>query len=102
MNRCRGSRRSSGRHFVNSPHIAERFEKLARAEADERHLFILLHESALPFSISSGLTFADTLPPDSPPVPAYITHVWLAPGFSQRVLLWSQTEGWRNFYPYAN
>jgi hypothetical protein len=36
-----------------APHIPEHFAKLARAQADERHLFIPLHDSALPFSISS-------------------------------------------------
>jgi hypothetical protein len=50
------------------------FEKLGKADADERHLFIPLHDSALPFSISSELVFEDTLPPDPPPVPESVTH----------------------------
>ena len=85
-----------------SPHIKPHFEKLARADADERHLFIPLHDSALPFSISSELMFGDTLPPEPPPVPDSVTHLWLAPAFSRRVLLWSQAVGWRNFYPYGD
>jgi hypothetical protein len=82
------------------PHIPKRFEKLAKSDADERHLFIPLHESALPFSISSGLMFGDALPPEPPPVPDYVTHLWLAPAFSRRVLLWSQEAGWQNGRPY--
>jgi hypothetical protein len=74
--------------------------KLARADADERHLFVPLHDSALPFSISSELMFGDMLPPDPPPIPEYITHLWLAPAFSSRVLLWCKALGWRNFHPY--
>jgi hypothetical protein len=85
-----------------SPHIPEHFEKLANANADERHLFIPLHNSALPFRISTVLMFDDALPAEPPPVPGHITHLWLAPAFSRRVLLWSQSEGWRNFFPYGN
>jgi hypothetical protein len=80
-----------------SPKIQEHFEKLARTDADQRHLFIPLHDSALPFSISSELVFEDALPPDPPPLPDSVTHLWLAPAGSRRVLLWSQAVGWRNF-----
>jgi hypothetical protein len=86
--------------FQENAHIAPHFEKLAKAEADERHLFIALHESALPFSISTELTFSETRPREPPPLPDYITHLWLAPAFSRRVLLWCQPEGWRNLYPF--
>ncbi len=89
-----------GAAFAKSPHIQSHFEKLARADADERHLFIALHDSALPFSITSGLAFGKALPPEPPPVPDYISHLWLAPAFSRRVLLWSREEGWRNLSPY--
>lgn len=86
--------------FRESPDIASHFEKLAKADADERHLFIALHDSALPFSISSELMFGETLPSQPPPVPDGITHLWLAPAFSRRVLLWSRTKFWRNVFPY--
>jgi hypothetical protein len=79
------------------PHIQKRFDKLARAGADERHLFIPLHDSALPFSVSSELMFKETLPPDPPVVPDSVTHLWLAPAGSPRLLLWSRAEGWRNY-----
>jgi hypothetical protein len=85
------------REAFKSLHIVKHFEKLARADADERHLFIPLHDSALPFSVSSELVFEDTLPPDPPPLPESVTHLWLAPEGSRRVLLWSNPEGWRNF-----
>jgi hypothetical protein len=80
-----------------SPHIEPHFEKLLRTDADERHLFIPLHDSALPFSISSELVFEDTLPPEPPRLPDSVTHLWLAPAGSRRVLLWSRAAGWRNF-----
>lgn len=89
------------RTAFNAPHIPPHFAKLASAVADERHLFIPLHASALPFRISSVLMFDGALPSEPPPVPAHITHLWLAPEYSRRVLLWSQPEGWRNFLPYG-
>jgi hypothetical protein len=79
------------------PHIQKHFDKLARTGADERHLFIPLHDSALPFSVSSELIFKETLPPDPPVVPDSVTHLWLAPAGSPRVLLWTRAEGWRNY-----
>jgi hypothetical protein len=87
--------------FLENRHVAPHFEKLERANADERHLFIPLHDSALPFSVGSELIFSDTLPPDPPRVPRLITHLWVAPAFGKRVLLWSRSEGWRNCYPYG-
>jgi hypothetical protein len=87
--------------FDAAPHIQSHFEKLAReTAADERHLLIPLHDTALSFTLTSGLAFANQLPSDPPPVPPSITHLWLAPAFSSRVLLWRQSEGWRNFFPY--
>lgn len=84
-----------------SPHISSHFRKLAKVEAEERHLFIALHDSALPFSIASELMFGEqSLPPEPPPVPDHITDVWLAPAYSRRVLLWSRGKGWESFSPY--
>jgi hypothetical protein len=90
------------RTAFNVPHIPPHFAKLATASADERHLFIPLHDSALPFTLATGLMFGDALPSDPPPVPGHITHLWLAPAYSRRVLLWSRQDSWRNFFPYGN
>jgi hypothetical protein len=88
------------RQAFQSPHIPAHFEKLANAAADQRHLFIPLHDSALPPGITLELMTGDALPSKPPPVPHSITHLWLAPAFSKRVLLCSRPEGWRNIYPY--
>jgi len=85
--------------FNAAPHIAEHFAKLAREVADEHHLFIPLHDTALPFALTAGLAFGDQLPTDPPPIPAGISHLWLAPPFTGRVLLWSRSAGWRDFFP---
>jgi hypothetical protein len=78
------------------PHIKRHFDKLARAGTDERHLFIPLHDSAFPFSVFSELMFKETLPPDPPVIPDSVTHLWLAPAGSRRVLLWTRDAGWQN------
>ena len=83
----------------DAAHMPRHLGKLARAEADERHLFIPLHLSALPFAVSDGLTVGDQLPPNPPPLPAGITHLWLAPQYGRRVLLWTPT-GWQQHHPY--
>jgi len=89
------------REAFDLPHVARHFEKLKRASVDERHLFIPLHDSCLPDSLALGLMFdSDSLPPSAPPVPDFITCLWLAPRFSRRVLLWSRGTGWEAFYPY--
>ncbi|GAB2675773.1 hypothetical protein GCM10027088_63720 [Nocardia goodfellowii] len=69
--------------------------------ADERHLFIPVHLSALPFSVVDGLMTSESVPPDPPPLPEEITHLWLAPPFSRRVLLWDGFT-WTNHLPYDN
>ncbi len=84
----------------NEPHIVRHLAKAGRAEADERHLFIPVHWTALPFDVSDGLR-GDTLPPEPPPIPAALTHLWLAPHFARRILLWTPS-GWQNHYPYDN
>ncbi|MEV6561078.1 hypothetical protein AB0M22_35525 [Nocardia sp. NPDC051756] len=82
-------------------HMPRHLEKLRRAEADERHLFIPMHLSALPFSVIDGLMASESLPPDAPPLPQEVTHLWLAPAFSRRVLLWNGAE-WSSHDPYDN
>lgn len=89
--------------FSQQSHIVPHFEKLERADADERHLFVPVHHTGVNDSVSLGLMFDnDALPADAPPVPEYIDALWLAPQFSKRVLLWTRNEGWRNLYPYES
>lgn len=92
--------RSALEAAFQTPHMVRHLAKAGRAEPDERHLFIPVHWTALPFDVSDGLR-GDTLPPDPPPLPATVTHLWLAPEFARRVLLWTPS-GWQNHYPYDN
>lgn len=83
------------------PNLARHLRKVANAGCDERHLFIPIHLSALPFAVLDGLATGDRLPPDPPPLPVDMTHLWLAPPFSRRVLLWGP-DGWQQHHPYEN
>lgn len=88
--------------FCADPSIEKHFNKLENAEADERHFFIMLYTGVLPFPIFSVLMFDDPLPQEPPDLPDHISHLWLAPNYSKRVLLWTKPDGWRNIYPYTN
>ena len=91
---------ASKREFDNAPHIPRHFTKLRIAEAHERHLFAPIHYSALPESEFFCMVCGDSLPSSSPMVPEFLTHLWLAPMYTRRVLLWDRMSGWRNLYPY--
>lgn len=81
------------------PPMPRHLEKVARAEADERHLFVSIHRSALPFAVADGLWTGAVLPSEPPPLPAVVTHLWLAPALGRRVLLWTPF-GWEEHHPY--
>ena len=81
------------------PPMPRHLEKLTRTEADERHLFIPVHRTALPFAVADGLWAGAALPPEPPPLPAAVTHLWLAPALGRRVLLWTP-RGWQERHPY--
>lgn len=81
------------------PPMPRHLAKLASAVADERHLFAFFHHSALPFAVADGLWAGECLPPEPPPLPVGVSHLWLAPAFGRRVLLWTPA-GWEEHHPY--
>lgn len=87
--------------MLNSTTIRRHVAKLARAEADERHLFIPIHRSAMPYPVADGLWTGNSVPPDAPILPDGVTHLWLAPGLGRRVLL-GDAHGWTQHHPYDN
>jgi hypothetical protein len=88
--------------FDADPSIGKHFDKLENTQADERHFFIMLYTGVLPFPIFSVLMFNDPLPQESPDLSDHISHLWLAPNYFRRVLLWSRADGWQNVNPYTD
>jgi hypothetical protein len=86
---------------LGTTHLRDRVQKLRSTEVDvaERHLFIPLHRTALPFPVTYGLIVGTVLPPAPPPLPQGLTHLWLAPQFGKRVLL-GTADGWTQHQPY--
>ena len=72
--------------------------KASKAEMSG-HLFVPVHWTALPYPVADGLWIGDVTPPHPPPLPAAVTHLWLAPQLGRRVLLWAPT-GWQQHDPY--
>jgi len=83
-----------------TPQMSRHVAKLLATDADERHLYLPVHLSAWPFDVADALASSDSLPPDPAPLPDGITHLWLAPQFGKRVLLWAP-NGWRQSLPHG-
>jgi hypothetical protein len=99
--------KTAGRHRGTQPQsrplrgaLPDHIDKLlAHPDVEERHLFLVIHESALTFELSDALATGRTMPLEPPPLPHGVTHLWLAHHFSRRVLL-GAAGGWSEHYPY--
>lgn len=62
--------------------------KLLRSPRDEKHLFVGLHEGAIPFAQAAGLISPDVdLPECAPPeLPEGLNHLWLVSTFSHKLV----------------
>lgn len=97
----RGLREELAAAFERDRQVQRHFDKLARvADVDERHLFFVIDYRKLPSTMGDALAHSELLPPDPPPVPEHVTHLWLAPDYSPRVLLWSRPSGWTSHPSY--
>jgi hypothetical protein len=81
--------------LLRGPKMKSKVDKLNRANADERHLFLGTSYSS-PWSIHYMLSsYAQVIPDQAPELPAGVTHLWLMdaqwPGVC---LLWSSFDQW--------
>jgi hypothetical protein len=80
--------------------LARRVDKLARADGDERHLFLRVTFSGLDGSAMVRLVQHSIAPDDVEPIhgepdlPMGIDHLWLLTGWGQRVTRWRREAGW--------
>lgn len=82
-------------------HLPDHVAKVVRTPADEKHLFLIVHQTALRFEVTSALMFGTTVPEGPALLPTGVSHLWLAPEFSKRVVVGTST-GWVQAYPYDN
>lgn len=85
------------------PAVARRVAKVSRADADERHLFVSVDSTGLPFPVASALMGRpERLPPTSTiTLPGRLTHVWLAPRYLHVLLGWTTLRGWQTHDVYG-
>lgn len=82
-------------------HLPDHVTKLAQTPADEKHLFAIVHHTDLRFEVAYALMFSTAVPTGPAWLPAGISHLWLAPQFSKRVLV-GTASGWTQTHPYDN
>lgn len=70
-------------------------QKTVNDAADEHHLCFLVDDSRALFSIADAICRSPNVPPDAPPMPEGLTHLWLiGRQYGVRVLTWSAGSGW--------
>ncbi len=72
---------------IAQDHVQKRIAKLAASKHVEKHLFIVVDDSAVPFEVFYALTTRDVLPPTGPALPGSVTHLWLLVPFSPWLFL---------------
>lgn len=85
--------------FLAGPKLADVRSKLLRAEAEERHVFLVVPGfSTAPFGVVNLLWDGSYLPVDDPVLPMEVTDVWVATTWNvPRGARWSAAAGWRWF-----
>jgi hypothetical protein len=76
-----------------TPRVSGKLAKLLRDPLPERHLYLRVEMSGLPFPSYDALLMACGPPSEPPPLPEGITHLWLMPALGATVLGWSPV-GW--------
>lgn len=60
----------------------------------ELHLFLRIHDTAMPFSLYYPLAWGDYVPNRGLEAPPGLTGLWLAPAWRNPMLWWSAKDGW--------
>lgn len=79
------------------PSVTRRVAKVGGAVTDERHLFVSVDTSGLPFPIAGALMGRPARLPSTTELvlPRRLTHLWLAPRYLHVLLGWTVSDGWR-------
>jgi hypothetical protein len=74
--------------------LTRKLTKLFATGLDELHLFLRVHDTAMPFSLYDPLAFGGSVPSRQLEAPAGLTGLWLAPAWNNPILWWSAHRGW--------
>jgi len=74
--------------------LVENIDKLRATGREELHLFLRIHDTAMPFSLYDPLAWGDYVPADPLDAPDGLTGLWLAPAWKNPILWWSTQRGW--------
>lgn len=79
------------------PTVARRIDKVSKADTDEHHLFVHVHDSGFPPPITLGLWgHPGQLPSTSVLLlPKPLSHLWIAPSLTNVLLGWTSDGGWQ-------
>lgn len=80
---------------LREPDLAENIDKLRATGSEELHLFLRIHDTAMPFSLYYPLAWGEYVPSVALDAPDGLTGVWLAPAWKNPILWWSARTGWR-------
>lgn len=84
-----------------SGHLARHVDKLLRTGLDQQHLFLIVHQTGMPFSLYYALAFDRALPPERPVLPKGVTHLWLSTGWrAGGILRFDPEVGWVREAPF--
>jgi hypothetical protein len=79
---------------LREPDLFENVEKLKATGRGELHLFLRIHDTAMPFSLYHPLAWGDYVPSEALDAPSGLTGLWLAPAWKNPILWWSSSQGW--------
>jgi hypothetical protein len=82
-------------HRLGEADLVSNLEKLAATGRPERHLFLRVHDTALPFSLYYPLAWGDYIPARELLVTFGLTGLWLAPAWKNPLLWWGAATGWQ-------
>lgn len=79
---------------LREPDVAEKIDKLRATDREELHLFLRIHDTAMPFSLYYPLAWGAFVPAEPLDPPGGLTGLWLAPAWKNPILWWSAHGGW--------
>lgn len=79
---------------LRQPDLTKKIKKLRGTRLEDLHLFLRIHDTAMPFSLYYPLACGDYKPAEPLNAPTGLTGLWLAPGWKNPLLWWSAAGGW--------